>query len=111
MGIEAFRDAELCLMDIDEKRLEYSGRFVEKIINAFHNPAVITMTTNRREALRGADGIICTVYNGGNDVLKTEVDIPYKYGVSMKCGGYQKCCRDFQGFKKHSSYAGYLQGY
>ena len=61
MGIEAFRDAELCLMDIDEKRLEYSGRFVEKIINAFHKPAVITMTTNRREPLRGADGIICTV--------------------------------------------------
>lgn len=86
MGMEAFRDAELCLMDIDEKRLQYSGRCVQKIINAFHNPAVITMTTNRREALKGADGIICTVYNGGNDVLQTEVDIPYKYGVSMNVG-------------------------
>lgn len=86
MGIEAFRDAQLCLMDIDEKRLEYSGKCVQKIVDAFHNPATITMTTDRREALKGADGILCTVYNGGNDILKTEVDIPYKYGVSMNVG-------------------------
>ena len=86
MGIEAFCDVQLGLMDIDEKRLEYAGKCVRKIVDAFHNTATITMTTNRREALQGADGVICTVYNGGNDILKTEVDIPYKYGVSMNVG-------------------------
>lgn len=86
MGLDAFRDAELCLMDIDEKRLEYSKRCVQKIVDAFGNPAVVTTTMDRREALMRADGVVCTVYNGGNEVLKTEIDIPYKYGVSMNVG-------------------------
>ncbi len=86
MGIEAFRDAELCLIDIDEIRLQYSRRCVQKIVDAFQNPAKVTVTGNRREALKGADGVICTVYNGDVEASRREVDIPYKYGVSMNIG-------------------------
>ena len=86
MGIEAFRDAELCLMDIDEIKLQYSRRCVQKIVDAFQNPAKVTVTGNRREALKGADGVICTVYNGDVEASRREVDIPYKYGVSMNIG-------------------------
>ena len=86
MGIEAFRDAELCLMDTDEIRLQYSRRCVQKIVDAFQNPARVTVTGNRREALKGADGVICTVFNGDVEASQREVDIPYKYGVSMNIG-------------------------
>lgn len=86
MGMEAFRDAELCLMDIDGKRLEYSRRCVEKIVKHFQSPVKITTSTDRRKALEGADGVLCTVLNGGVEVSKREVDIPYKYGVSMNIG-------------------------
>lgn len=86
MGLEAFRDAQLCLMDIDEKRLQYSRRCVQKIVDAFGNPATVTVTMDRKAALQEADGVICTVFNGDVDISKKEVDIPYKYGVSMNIG-------------------------
>lgn len=86
LGIKAFQDVHLCLMDIDEKRLEYSRRCVQKIVDAFECQAAVTVTLNRKEALAGADGVICTVFNGGVDISLAEVEIPYKYGVSMNIG-------------------------
>ena len=47
MGMEAFQDAELCLMDIDGKRLEYSRKCVEKIVKHFLGPVKITTSTDR----------------------------------------------------------------
>ena len=53
----AFADAEIALMDIDEERLSYIRQACEKIVRAGNYPAKITATTNRAEALQGADGI------------------------------------------------------
>lgn len=86
LKIPSFYDAELCLMDINKKRLEYSLKCAQKIVEATGTKAVITTTMDRQEALSGSDGVICTVYNGNLDILKAEVEIPYKYGVSMNVG-------------------------
>lgn len=86
MTFPAFQDVELCLMDINEKRLQYAARCVKKIVDAFGMPAKITITANRVEALANADGVVCTVFNGGTDISKKEVDIPHQFGVSMNIG-------------------------
>ena len=86
LHFEHFRDAELCLMDIDEKRLAYAEKCVEKVVRTMQVPAHITTTTDRRRALEGADGVVCTVFNGDTDISKLEVDIPYQFGVSMNIG-------------------------
>ena len=39
LTFEAFRDAELMLMDIDPKRLEYAVKGVQKIVDAGKYPA------------------------------------------------------------------------
>ena len=54
LHFEHFRDAELCLMDIDEKRLAYAEKCVEKVVRTMQVPAHITTTTDRRRALEGA---------------------------------------------------------
>ena len=86
LHFEHFRDAELCLMDIDEKRLAYAEKCVEKVVRTMQVPAHIKTTTDRRRALEGADGVVCTVFNGDTDISKLEVDIPYQFGVSMNIG-------------------------
>lgn len=86
LHFEHFRDAELCLMDIDEKRLAYAEKCIEKVVRTMQVPAHITTTTDRRRALEGADGVVCTVFNGDTDISKLEVDIPYQFGVSMNIG-------------------------
>ena len=82
----AFCDAEIALMDIDQERLEYVKRACEKIIRAGNYSATVTATTDRAEALKGADGVVCTVLIGDVDVWKHDVLIPKKYGVDINVG-------------------------
>lgn len=82
----AFADAELALMDIDPKRLDYIGQAVQKIIDKGGYAAKITKTTDRRTALEGADGVLITILSGGVQVWRSDIEIPKKYGVDINIG-------------------------
>jgi alpha-galactosidase len=82
----AFRDAEIALMDIDAERLNYIKQACEKIAAAGGYPAKITATTDRAEALKGADGVLCTILAGDVDVWRYDIEIPKKYGVDINVG-------------------------
>ena len=82
----AFRDAEIALMDIDPERLDYIKRACEKIVRAGGYPATVTATTDRVEALKGADGVLCTILSGDVEVWKYDVLIPKKYGIDINVG-------------------------
>ena len=82
----AFRDAEIALMDIDEERLGYIKEACEKIVRAGNYPAKVTATTDRAEALKGADGVLCTILAGDVDVWKHDILIPEKYGIDINVG-------------------------
>lgn len=82
----AFENCEICLMDINPEKLEYIRRCCEKIKATMNVPATIKATTDRRKALEGADGVVCTVFNGDIDIWRYDIEIPMKYGVSMNVG-------------------------
>ena len=86
MTFPAFDDCELMLMDINEKRLQYAKMGVERIVRAGGHHAVIKTTTDRREALRRADGVLITILQGGVDVWRHDIEIPMKYGVDYCVG-------------------------
>ena len=86
MTFECFDDCEIALVDIDETRLDYARRGVEKVVRAGGHHATVTATMDRREALPGADGVLITVLQGGVDVWKYDVEIPMKYGVDICVG-------------------------
>ena len=96
----AFEDATIALMDIDLERLECITRAVNKIIKAMNRSAKVISTTSRSEALEGADGVLCTVFNGGIDVWRYDVEIPMKYGIDVNVGdtrgvaGIFRACRN-----------------
>lgn len=46
----------------------------------------VTTTDSRAEALKGADGVLCTVFNGDIDVWQHDILIPEKYGVDINVG-------------------------
>ena len=73
-------------MDIDPEKLEYIRRCCEKIKAAMGVDAKISATTDRIEALRGADGVVCTVFNGDIEIWRYDIEIPKKYGVDMNIG-------------------------
>ena len=83
----AFADAEICLMDINEKRLQAIVGCCERIKEAMQKNAVkITATTDRKTALIGSDAVICTVFNGDIDIWQYDIEIPKKYGVDVCIG-------------------------
>ncbi len=82
----AFADAEIALMDIDAERLDFIRQAVEKIIAKGNYPAKLTVTMDREEALRGADGVVITILQGGYRVFSTDITIPMSYGVDINVG-------------------------
>ena len=86
LTFDAFKDAEIALMDIHEGRLEYSRLAVEKLVKANGASATVTATTNRREALKDADGVLLTILHGDIDIWRYDIEIPKEYGVDIVIG-------------------------
>ncbi|MEW5817902.1 MAG: alpha-glucosidase/alpha-galactosidase, partial [Spirochaetota bacterium] len=49
-------------------------------------PARLTVTQDRREALEGADGVLCTILAGKVAVWRKDIEIPKKYGIDINIG-------------------------
>jgi alpha-galactosidase len=73
-------------MDINEERLAFITQAVERIIQAGGYCAKVVATTDRVEALKGADGVVCTILAGGVDVWQHDILIPKQYGVDTNVG-------------------------
>lgn len=86
VSFPAFEDAEIALMDIDAERLSMIKRACERIVAEGNHAAKIVATTDRTEALRGADGVITTILQGSWDVWQHDILIPKKYGVDTCVG-------------------------
>uniref|UniRef100_A0A7C4KI53 Alpha-galactosidase n=1 Tax=Anaerolinea thermolimosa TaxID=229919 RepID=A0A7C4KI53_9CHLR len=80
------RDAEICLMDINDERLEFALKSVEKIIQLGNYPAKVWATKDRIEALKGADVVLVTILVGSTDVWRHDIEIPKKYNVDFNVG-------------------------
>ena len=82
----AFQDAEIALMDIDAERLDYIRRACDRIVEKGKYAAKIIATMDRVEALKGADGVVCTILSGDVEVWKYDITIPKKYGIDINVG-------------------------
>ena len=80
----ALADSHICLMDIDPARLKVAKVMMDKLAAKLRAPAKITATLDRREAIRGAKYVICTVQVGGyKPSTVRDFQIPAKYGLKQ----------------------------
>jgi alpha-galactosidase len=80
------QETTLALMDINEERLAFSQKAVEKIVKAGNYPAKVIATMNRREALEGADVVLTTILAGSTEIWRHDIEIPKRYGVDINVG-------------------------
>lgn len=80
------KDATVSLMDIDEERLAFAKRAVDVIVERGQYPAKVAATLDRKEALKGADVVLCTILVGEVGVWRYDIEIPKKYGVDTNVG-------------------------
>ena len=78
---ESLAGSHVSLMDIDTGRLELIGPYARRLVADNGAPITIGTTSDRAEALDGADYVITTIRVG--DDLAIDQGIPLEYGVDQ----------------------------
>jgi len=82
----SLQNATLTLMDINADNLEIMATLARRMAAQLNSPLQIEATTDRRQALDGADYVIITIVADGFGPRYQEVAIPQKYGVHHSVG-------------------------
>jgi 6-phospho-beta-glucosidase len=89
--------SELCLEDIDEKRLQIVGGFARRIVEAHGSPFKVTLSTDQREAIRGASYIITQLRVGQMPARREDEYLGLRNGLigqeTTGIGGMAKALR------------------
>jgi len=86
LATPALSSAEFALMDLNQPKLQRVESYIRRLIGKHGLSARVWSTTDRREALRGADYVITTFQVGGMDAFQIDYEIPKKYGVDVCVG-------------------------
>jgi alpha-galactosidase len=78
--------AQLALVDIDPQALETARRLTEKMIEFRRAPIQLSAAVDRREVLKDATVVICTIGVGKRRAWEQDVFIPRKHGIFMPVG-------------------------
>lgn len=78
---ETLKVAEWRLMDIDEYRLNCTGKYVQKMFAEAGMPTKIILTTDLDEAVTDTDFVITTIRPGMSDGRNMDETIPFKHGL------------------------------
>ena len=76
----------LGLVDTNPEALEVAEGFTKKMVQAKGRKIAVKASTERRDLLKGATAVICTVGVGGRRAWEKDVFIPRKYGVFQPVG-------------------------
>jgi len=86
MATPGLEDTEFALMAPSKRRTPQVEAFAQRVIARNGLPAKAWITTDRREALDGADFVIATFQVGGVKGFEYDYSIPYKHGVDQCIG-------------------------
>ena len=73
--------SHITLMDIDEQRLDIVGELARRMVERAGVETEIVLTTERREALEGADFVVTQIRVGGLEGRARDETIPLEFGV------------------------------
>lgn len=90
LTVPEFADTTFALHDISPHNMDMVAQLCRRDIKANSLPAIVETYADRRDALAGADYVLCMIRQGGLDAFQTDVDIPLKYGVDQ-CVGDTLC--------------------
>ncbi len=103
-------DFDVCLFDIDPKRLDESYQILSNINKTANGKARITQTLDRETAFRGADFVVNAIQVGLYDPCTiTDFEVPKKYGLrqtiadTLGIGGIFRALRTIPVMKSYAN--------
>jgi alpha-galactosidase len=82
----ALQDSTITLMDIDPIRLTQAQSVIKTMIKSRGLKAHVKTTTDRRDAIRGADYVLTVFQQGGLEAYTLDITIPERFGVEQCVG-------------------------
>ncbi len=86
LSFPALQGGTLSLVDLDEARLELMAAYTRRLIAEQRLPATLEVTTDRRQALAGADYVITAIQVGGSRSYELDIEVPRRYGIDQAVG-------------------------
>ncbi len=86
LSFPALRESTFSLMDIDLGRAERTAAAARELVAHHRFPTRVETTSDRRQALDGADYVIVTFQVGGIEAYRLDVEIPRRYGIDQTVG-------------------------
>jgi alpha-galactosidase len=86
LATPALAGSEYRLMALTRTRLDKMHAFVQRMIKDNRVNAKVIATTDRREALKGADYVVVMIQAGGVEEFRQDYEIPLRYGVDQCIG-------------------------
>jgi len=86
LATPALRNSEFRLMSRTMPKLERMKKFADRVIAQNQLGATVSVTLDRREALKDADYVIVMLQVGGVDAFQQDYEIPLKHGVDQCIG-------------------------
>jgi len=74
------RGSHVALMDVDEHRLKMISRLAERLSDELNAGLSFSATTDREQALQGADFVLNTAQIGGHDWVEAQRSLAEKHG-------------------------------
>jgi len=86
LATQALSDSELVLVDPVIEKAQRVENYVKRIVSQNGLAATIRSTTDRKEALEGADYVITTIKVGGAAAFQVDYEVPRRYGIDVCVG-------------------------
>jgi alpha-galactosidase len=86
LNIQDLHEGIFALVDIDESRLQLAQQLVEKLVELSGKKWSVLASTDRRKVIKDANFVINQIEVNGMETVKSEFEIPLKYGVKQCIG-------------------------
>ena len=106
LSFDPLKNSLISLYDIHNPRLKRTARLASRLIRSHNLPTGLEVTTNRQEALRGADYVLVTFQVGGLEAYKIDKDVSMKYGIDLCVGDTLNAGGVFRGLRSLGALAG-----
>lgn len=83
---ERLRGSTIVLVDVNQEYLDLMTNFFHKLNEMTGNPYIIESTTDRSQALPGADFVFISIAVNRNERWRLDWNIPFKHGVKHVLG-------------------------
>jgi len=83
LAVDGLDSGTFALVDVDSARLDLARQIAERLVELSGKRWTVAASTERNEVLEGTDYVINSIEVAGLEHVRTDYEIPMRYGVDQ----------------------------